>query len=168
MLSKGIFTLAVASVIMVLSGNIMAQRGMGRGMMSENGDGPRMAQCNIPDLTPDQEAKIKDLRTSHLKEVTPLRNEMNEKKARLQTLQSAENVDLNAINKTIDEISQIKATLMKKGAAHRAEVSSLLTDDQKVFFNSRGAGSKGGKHGKHGNGCMGQAGNGKGFGQGNW
>ena len=43
---------------------------------------------------------------------------------------------MNAINKTIDEIVSIKGQLMKSRAAHRADVSALLTDEQKVFFNA--------------------------------
>lgn len=147
--SKGIVTLTLAIALIVVSGNVMAQRGMGMGpgRMSENWDGPRMGQCNLPNVTPEQQTKINELRTKHLNEVTPIKNQMNEKRARLQTLQSSSKVDLNEINKTIDEIAQLKASLMKKNAAHRAEIASLLTDEQKAIFNSRQG--KMGKKGKH-------------------
>ena len=171
--------IAITATLMAVSGNLMAQRGMGYRMMNNDDDAPRSGQCRIPNLTDEQETKINDLRTAHIKEVTPLRNQLNEKMARLQTLESTEKPDMNEINKTIDEISQIKATLMKKGAAHRNDVASQLTDDQKVFFNS-GRGHRGGKGmGRHGNrgfgygNCDGSGsgygrGNGQGYGRGNW
>ncbi len=106
--------------------------------------------CRIPNLTDDQQKKLNDLRTKHLKEVTPLKNELNEKVARLRTLESADKQDIDAINKTIDDISALKAKLMKKRVSHRAEVSQILTDDQKVYFNAQG----------------GQRGMGQGFGKG--
>ncbi|MGE0076646.1 MAG: Spy/CpxP family protein refolding chaperone [Bacteroidales bacterium] len=101
-------------------------------------------ECRIPNLTDDQKQKINDLRVKHIKEVTPLKNEMGEKKARLRTLESVDKPDLNAINKTIDEMASIRAQIMKKNAAHRVEVASLLTDEQKVFFQQH----KGKKSGK--------------------
>lgn len=127
------FTVLVA--LALTSSNIMAQRSM----RQERPEGPEFRQGmerRIPDLTPDQETKIKAFRTKHLKEVTPLRNELQEKRTRLQTLQSADKQDLSAINKLIDEIASQKADLMKKHAAHRAEVASILTDDQRIHFNS--------------------------------
>jgi len=168
---KGITTLAVTTSLFILSGNLFAQpfgRGMRNfescprmGMPVENSeDKLELGACNIPELTADQEAKLKEFRTKHLKEITPLKNELNEKHARLQTLESADKLDMAAIDKTIDEIAQIKAKLMKKHIAHRAEVASILTDDQKVFFNAHGRGNRGGM----GNGHRHGAGFGQGFG----
>ncbi len=104
-------------------------------------------QHRIPNLTTDQETKLNDLRTKHLKEVTPLRNELQEKRARLNTLQSSEKPDMAAINKLIDEMGSLKTNLMKKQAAHRNEVSQILTDEQRVYFNARQGkmGPRGGK-----------------------
>jgi Spy/CpxP family protein refolding chaperone len=146
MLSKGFLAIAITLALIISSGSVHAQRGMGQRMQAPE-DNPRMEMGMrdqfIPDLTPEQDAKIKELRIKHLKEITPLRNEMNEKKARLQTLRSVDKPDMNAINKTIDEIALIKANLMKKREAHRVEISSLLTDEQRVILNSRE-----GRHGK--------------------
>lgn len=151
-------------VTLITAGSAFAQRGQGRGLMN-NPDGRGMmyntersygyGQC-ILNLTPEQDEKIIELRTKHLKEVTPLRNELNEKRARLQTLQSADNPNLNEINTTIDEMASIRTKIQKKGAAHRVEISSLLTVDQRVVFNSR----RQGRMGRNG------AGMGRGAGQG--
>lgn len=144
--------LILAMGFTLAAGNAIAQRGQGRMMDKDFERGPRMGQ-SIPNLTPEQDAKITELRTKHLKEVTPLRNELGEKRARLRTLQSADKPDLKEINKTIDEMSAIRANIQKKGAAHRAEVSSILTDEQRVHFNAR----RTGKMGKRGAGPMGRS-----------
>lgn len=126
---------------------------MAQGPRFRGGDGNAIQQGRYGyrnlNLTPEQEKKINDLRVKHIKEITPLRNELNEKQARLRTLESASKPDMAAINKTVDEISTIKAKLMKTRAAHRAEVSQQLTDDQRVLFNSRGYGK--GMRGHRGN-----------------
>jgi len=89
---------------------------------------------NIPDLTDAQQTKLKEMRTAHMKEMMPLKNELKEKQAHLQTLQTADKPDMNAINKEIDEIGVIKTNMAKKHAAFRQEVRKILTDDQRVFF----------------------------------
>ena len=124
---KLIATIAILASLAAISSNALAQRGQGKGMM-ENPDRAPQMQKFIPNLTPEQEVKISELRTAHLKEVTPLRNELGEKRARLRTLESADKPDMNAINKTIDEMAVIKANIQKLRASHRANVSAQLTD----------------------------------------
>ncbi len=144
-----------AALISVTSLSAQQMNGTGPGQ----GQGQGKGYCqNIPNLTAEQQTKIEKLRTAHLKEMLPLRNQMNEKRARLQTLQTAENADINAINATIDEMGVIRTTMQKKSAAHKQEIRKLLTDEQKIYFDSRP--NKG-----HGNGqCRG---NDAGYGKGN-
>ena len=82
----------------------------------------------------------------------------------MRTLQSAEKPDLNAINKLIDEMAAVRAQIQKKAAAHKVEVASLLTDEQKVYFNAH-QGRKFDKGMKRGGGKRGM-GNGRGSGRG--
>ncbi len=146
-----IITAVAIVATLITAGSAFAQRGQGRGVMNNpNGRGMMYdaerpyayGQC-ILNLTPEQDEKIIVLRTKHLKEVTPLRNELDEKRARIRTLQSADSPNLNEINKTIDEMAVIRTKIQKKSAAHRVEVSSLLTDDQRVIYNSRRQGRMG-------------------------
>ena len=133
-----------------------------RGGMGKNPDKIGKADCRIPNLTDEQQQKINDLRVKHIKDVTPLKNELGEKRARMRTLQSAEKPDLNAINKLIDEMAAVRAQIQKKAAAHKVEVASLLTDAQKVCFNAH-QGRKFDKGMKRGGGKRGM-GNGRGSG----
>jgi Spy/CpxP family protein refolding chaperone len=98
----------------------------------------RMASMyGIPNLTEDQEKKLRELRTPHAKEVLPLKNQLSEKRAHLKTLQTVEKADLNAINATIDDMAQLQSQLMKKNAAHTQAIRKLLTDDQRIAFDTR-------------------------------
>ncbi|BDX39308.1 hypothetical protein CYCD_26630 [Tenuifilaceae bacterium CYCD] len=143
---------SIVLVVLMLAGvSAYSQQGpQFKGGMGQNSDQVGNFECRIPNLTDEQQKKIQELRVQHIKEITPLKNELGEKRAHLRTLESAEKPDLNAINKTIDEMSAIRAQIMKKSAAHRIEVASLLTDEQKVFFNAHhGKGlKKGMMHGK--------------------
>ncbi|RPH34572.1 MAG: periplasmic heavy metal sensor [Bacteroidales bacterium] len=156
LLSRSLLVLMVSALIATSINNAYAQRG-NRPMR----DSARFER-GIPNLTAEQKTKIQALRVKHQKEVTPLRNELVEKKAHLHTLNSVEKPDINAINKTIDEISALQTKIMKSNASHRIEVASNLNDEQKVFFNSQRGKMKNGRRG-HGMGY----GRGNGMGNGN-
>jgi len=160
-LTKGLLVLLVSTLM--LSTTSFAQRGP-RGMNMRNDSTGFF--CKLPNLTADQQTKMESLRTKHLKEVSPLRNELAEKRAHLKTLESVDKPDMTAINKTIDEISALQSKMMKLRASHRIEVSSILTDDQKVYFNAhQGMGMKGNRG--MGKGMRNGMGNGNGMGRGN-
>jgi Spy/CpxP family protein refolding chaperone len=91
----------------------------------------------IPDLTEEQQDEIRDLRTVHLKEITPLRNEVKINNAMLQSLQTEDDPDMNEINGLIEKNGKLLTEIRKKQVAHKMEIRSLLTDEQKVFFDNR-------------------------------
>ncbi len=128
----------------LLTASLLAQRGYRPGHF--NADKPGMGNfCQaIPDLTPEQEQKISELRTVQMKEMNGYRSDLSIKQAELQKLQTAENADMEKINAKIDEIGRIKTDMAKKRAAHIQKVRAILTDEQRVFFDAR--------HGKPGHG----------------
>lgn len=164
---------AVFALAALISFDVAAQntgRGNGRGNGQGSGQGYGRGDCtaNIPGLTEDQEAKITKLRNDHFRKVELKRAEIGEKQARLNTLRVAENQDTKAIDKNIDELATLRSGLMKEREAHRREVKTLLTDDQKVWFDAntgqgRGAGFGAGNRGMRGN-RQGMRGNGQGRG----
>ncbi len=91
----------------------------------------------IPDLSDKQKEDIKALRVSNMKEIRGLKDQMDIKRAELKALQNAENADLNAINKKIEEKAAIRTQIEKKSAAHRQAVRALLTDEQKVIYDQK-------------------------------
>ena len=125
-------TIALLSLFIVGFTFAQAQkRGPGNG---PHGNGPYGYGCNMLDLSDEQEKKIDDLRTAHMKDMLPLRNELNEKRARLQTLRSADKYDASETEKTLEEMSAIKLKMAKSREAHKQEVRSLLTEEQRLKF----------------------------------
>jgi len=110
----------------------------------------------IPDITEDQKEQVKVIKTNHMKNVLPLRNQIQEKRAQLQTLSTADEVDMLKVNKTIEEIGKLKLEMAKKRAAHKQEIRNVLTEDQRVIFDSVPM-----KKGRH-NGCDGRPGHNRG------
>jgi Spy/CpxP family protein refolding chaperone len=102
------------------------------------------------ELTAEQQTKIDALKLDHQKKVLPLKNELNEKNARMNTLQTAEIADMKAINSLIDEMGAIKTKMTKEKATHHQEIRKILTEEQRIKFDMH-QGNRGG-HGK-GNGC---------------
>lgn len=90
----------------------------------------------VPDLTDEQKEQIKELEISHMKETLSLRNQLGEKEARLRTLSTDGNVDMNSIFELIEEIGDLKTQMMKQQAALHQGIRKILTDDQRVFFDA--------------------------------
>lgn len=93
-------------------------------------------QMRLPNLTDEQKEQIKAIRLNGQKEALPLRNELMEKKARLRTLTTSEDYNENSVNNTIDDISELEASLMKLRQNHRQEVREILTEEQRIVFDS--------------------------------
>ena len=93
--------------------------------------------CDIPDLTADQKTKMEDLTLQHIKAVTPLKNQLKEKQAKINSLLDVEKPDMVAINAAIDEMTVVTNQLIKKKAEHKLAIRNLLTDKQKIVFDAK-------------------------------
>jgi len=152
--------LSAVLVVLIIAGGLFAQNSqkmkrMGEARESRNFNKERM--MNLPGITDEQKENMKEIRLTGMKAMQPLRNLVGEKMAKLQTLESAEKADLNAINKVIDEIASIKTAQAKIRAANKQKIRSLLNDEQRVIFDSKRhkRGQKGQRHGKgHGSGTF--------------
>lgn len=121
-------------------------------------------KCKIADLTADQQTKIDELKTAMMKDMLSYKNQIAEKKAHLKTLAMADQADMTAINKTVDELYALKAELAKKKEAHIQEVRKVLTPEQRLQFdmmhakmghgNGDGCGQQGQGCQKSGAGCQ--------------
>lgn len=165
-------TVLAAAVLLISSTSLFAQNGRNYSKQSNANFRNQDQICQrIPDLTEDQQTKIEALRVDHLKEMTALRNQTNELRAKKQTLMTSDKANMNEINSVIDQMTDLQNKKMKASAKHQQDVRNLLTDDQKVYFDSRpnrghrngrgmGSGNRGGRG--QGNG----QGNGQGYGRG--
>ena len=150
-------------LLMLTAVNAQSPRQGGRGTGhygAGEGKGHQFARL---ELTEEQEAKITTLRTEHYKEVTPQKNKMAELKARERTLLSEENVDMKAVNKAIDEQTDLMNSMKKLQVEHQLSVKSILTDEQVMKLQQRRQfARRDGFHGKSGHRGNGGAGMGRG------
>jgi len=138
-------TTAILSIMMIslflLSGTLSAQNGNGnmKGMRMNkqiNSNCQKSSFQNIPNITDTQKEQLTKKRTAMMKEVLPIRNSLKEKMAHLNTLNTATEIDTKAINKQIESIGKDKIAMMKIRAKFHQEVRSILTDDQRVYFDT--------------------------------
>ncbi len=154
---KNLTTVALISFFVVLSTlTITAQNNRGKRNLMNN-EKPRMEQGNfigqnIPDLTEKQENSIKELRTKFLKDTKNHKNTITELEAKLHTLKTADSPDMKEIYTQIEKIGDLKVKIEKAQADMEQNVRKLLTEDQKVLFDSN-------RRNMHRNNKMGQRGN---------
>ncbi len=91
----------------------------------------------IPDLSEEQEAEIKSLRMKQIERNTGHRNTMDELRARKRSLTTEAEPDMNAVNDVIDKMTELRNTQMKENVNHRQAIRELLTEEQRVIFDSR-------------------------------
>jgi len=99
-------------------------------------------------FTEEQQEAMKTLRLETASKVKPYKNKLHELMAHQQTLTTANNADLKAINKNIDEMSGAKTEIAKIMAAQQQQVRSLLTEEQLLRFDSKKNNRNKGKRGK--------------------
>lgn len=93
--------------------------------------------AHLPDITEEQKKQMKEIKTSFMKDALPIKNELKEKKARLETLATEEKPSKNKLDDTIEDIGKLKTKLMKLEMNKRQEIRSILTDDQRIIFDTR-------------------------------
>jgi Spy/CpxP family protein refolding chaperone len=159
-----------AMMIMLLFGTTLTvaqpnpRKSAGTGQVSDCGPG-----CCIPGLTVGQQEKLDSMHIFHMREMQQIKSLLEEKKAHMNTLMSADKVDMAAVNATIDDISAIKGNMMKSQVNHRMAVRNILDPKQKIWFDTHtGPGNKCGKGPRKGMGgprnmgpCTGQGFQGK-------
>ena len=151
--------------------NAQSHRQGGQGFGAGDGHNGMYRHASL-DLTEEQQTEITTLRTAHYKAITPLKNKMVELKARERTMLSEETVDMKAVNKTIDEQTDLTNKMRKLQVEQQVAVKSLLTDEQVMKMQQRRQfASRDGFHGKGGHrgdrGDRGKGGSGaKGMGRG--
>ena len=136
----------VAAFLMMFGSLSHAQRGWGPGPEygSGNDAGKGKNRTTIErshrmeaflDLSDDQIQKVEEIRLELQKESLPTINKIGEKRAQLKTLIS-ESGDIPKISLLIDEIGQLQISLQKQRVNHHMKIRELLTDDQKIKFDS--------------------------------
>ncbi|MCF8331729.1 MAG: Spy/CpxP family protein refolding chaperone [Bacteroidales bacterium] len=143
----------ISTLLLGIVSTGFAQRGQGKGMRMNNdqrGMKQHMMCQNIPDLTDEQESQIEALRIQHLKSTTALRNQYQEKKARIRTLTTGDNINLGKAKTIAGEIGDLKAKMLENRIEHQNKIRNVLTEKQKIYFDAhKRHSSMGNKYNKH-------------------
>lgn len=148
---------------MMLSLGVNAQRrggGQGPGTQGEACYcGKRMAQGPDRarpfaglDLNEEQQEALKALQLKHHKSMKPMRNQMAELRLKQRNLMSEDEVNLNAVNKLIDQQSELSAKMQKMRAAHQVESRAILSEEQQMRLEQRKMHARKQRQGWHGRG----------------
>jgi len=95
--------------------------------------GPQGSLANLKDflkLTPEQEAKLKEMRKTRQDEMKAFRDEMQKLRGELNPLLEDPKADQNKMNGLIDQISKLNGERMKKSLANRNPLQKILTKEQ--------------------------------------
>lgn len=144
--------LILFACIVMMGSSVFAQQGpraprgpeeFRKEKMSERNPQERMVE--FLGLTDVQKTKVGELRMAHLKEATPLMNELDIKEAQLKAaIQSEKQAD-----PIIKEINTIRGTLFTAKVKHQVAVRNVLTEEQRIKFD-RMKHRRGGDMGKRG------------------
>ncbi len=89
-----------------------------------------LAHADQINLTDEQRDKLQDLMTKFRLQQVDQKAALEKAQIELKALERDE-ADLNAVNAAIDKVSKLKADMQKARYAHRRQVMSVLTDEQK-------------------------------------
>jgi Spy/CpxP family protein refolding chaperone len=128
-MKKVYITLIMAMI--AISGMAQVRQPEGRGYMGAN---PRMLE---PTLTAEQSQAIAALRSELSKELLQVNNQMAELRAQLRTLQQVDKPDLRAIDKKIDQVTDLQNKRMKLVARTEAKIRENLTEEQRLQYDLR-------------------------------
>ncbi len=114
----------------------MKERMETRMAYQNQGDRKQKRMFSALDLSEEQKEQIKGIMLEGKKEAIPVQNELREKRARMRTLSSGDTYDTEALKEVADEMAQLHASLKKIHIEKKGDIRALLTDDQKVIFDS--------------------------------
>jgi len=147
-MKKQILFLTLAAMFSFSSSAVFAQKAN-----QNNANDSKQKECTVSQcckdfgFTDDQKKQMKDLQFKQDKQLLPIENQIKEKKAHLQTLRTADKADMNEINKTIEEIGKLKIEKMKIREAGIQDFRKILTDEQRLRFDTQRKNFKGKHHG---------------------
>lgn len=108
----------------------MAGPGWGRGMGPWGGPGPHPYMASYLGLTQEQQAQLQAMREKHFQEISPLHQELFNKRQELRLLWANPNPDADQIMAKQREIAEIQLKIQELRTKHLLEARSILTPEQ--------------------------------------
>jgi Spy/CpxP family protein refolding chaperone len=91
----------------------------------------------LPDLSNDQRDKIKKADLKQIQLLTPMRNQLREKRDKLATILATPPVTLADAEALADDIGKLETSILKQQIRHDQELRAILTPDQQILFDAR-------------------------------
>lgn len=89
---------------------------------------------NLPKLTLQQKMSLDSLNYLHRKSILPLENQLGELNAKLKTVSTIDNPDMNEIYKLLDNIGDLNTRISKERETHRQKIRKILNPEQRLEF----------------------------------
>ena len=110
------------------------RQNMKRGMRQMMENRFREEGRRVDFFTAEQKTAIRELRLENAKKVKPLRNELQEMIAHQHTLTTAEKTNMNAIDRNIEKMAELRAKIAKIQVRQHQEIRAMLTGEQRLIF----------------------------------
>jgi Spy/CpxP family protein refolding chaperone len=88
------------------------------------------------DLTESQKDQIEQVRLAYLKDVQPIKDEVKINRARINALLKTDDPDMQQIVSLVEANGKLLTQLQVKRIEQKIEVRGLLTDEQKIIFDT--------------------------------
>ncbi len=106
--------------------------------MQQRGQRGSMQNClNIESLTTEQKDALKKMHVARMDKSVQHRSQMELLQARQRNAMIQKEPDMKEVNKIIDEMGALRTSWMKEAVAHRLAIRNMLTEEQRVMFDSR-------------------------------
>jgi Spy/CpxP family protein refolding chaperone len=141
--------LVALMIVVVAGGLVLAQPGPAAAAPVPNAKAQAPMACGMqgmmpgtamPDMTPEQLEKIDALRAAHLKEMLPLRTDLQVKEIELGALWRADEPDAKKIIAKVKEIGAIREKMEIARINHQFDVRKLMTPEQRKAMKGMGMG----------------------------
>ena len=92
----------------------------------------------LPDLTEEQKDQIKEIHLAHIKDVQPLKDEVKINRVKVDVLLKRDDPDMKEIVSLVEANGKLLTQIQVKSIEQKISVRSLLTDEQKIIYDTRG------------------------------
>jgi Spy/CpxP family protein refolding chaperone len=91
----------------------------------------------IPGLSDDQKKQMKEIHLKQVASMTPLRNKVLEKTAKLNSVLSSGTYDDKEAGQLADDLGALKASMLKVSIETHRKIRAILTPEQQIIFDSK-------------------------------
>ena len=126
-------------LILIFSGALFAQgEHMGRRQKDDDNPpmGPMKKMAKMLELTESQQSQIQDLHLKHIREMLPLKSEMESLKTELKLAETEDDFNLAKVEAIVKKIEAHRTKITMSKIMHHQAIRKLLTPEQRKKFDA--------------------------------